>query len=626
MGIRVKDYLNYFRKSQYPALFSKEDIDKLKNVERLYGDIETQETILEVCLSEEVTGCDYSIRKDVSSLQVTEYWYELDGKGCGEEDIPACYFIDASNVLTGKDNSEFYNNVLVKLTGRERVERLRDMLEICVAKLEGKCDRLFQLGSMNGRMELDRIRLFTEDMTREDIIIYLKELSWQGDTQKLDEFLAKWEDYSDKKKFILDFDILENGISKKIGINFGTTSKKSKVVKEFLEALENVSLCTRDKKEDVLKFINRFPSHTPFIQNDISHFKIPFMESKPLKAKAYLRQGSVCYCADFRAYDTPVIMNLELTTRCPLHCPQCYCELLGGKDMEFDTALYWLKEASKNNVKTINLSGGETIIYPDLEKLIKVSSDFGMETNIALSGFGVDKEKLERLIESGVSEICISLNGSTKEINKKTRDGYELAINTLQILKNMNYKKTYINWVMHSNNASDFKEMIKLAEKYNVCGLVVMVFKPDAKNQRKSVPSVVQIYEIAKCIKEYKGIVNIEVEECFSQLKAVLGKRFFTNLNQGISKGCGAGRDGISVSVDGKLTPCRHLEIKEDFDTIRQYWENSNVLKQIRQIEDNKKEPCNSCTYKNYCLPCVAVNWKMNKEIYMGEDGCAIGK
>jgi pyrroloquinoline quinone biosynthesis protein E len=179
---------------------------------------------------------------------------------------------------------------------------------------------------------------------------------------------------------------------------------------------------------------------------------------------------------------------------------------------------------------------------------------------------------------------------------------------------------------MHSNNADDFENMIQLAERYHVACIAVMVFKPDATHQRPSIPSAEQIYKVAKLIKEYKGNVKIEAEECFSQMRAILGKRFFVNLNCGVSRGCGAGRDSISISVDGKITPCRHLEIKEEFRSIREYWYNSEIVRQLRQVEDRMKKPCGECHYNRNCLPCMAVNWKMNGEIYMGDESCTLYK
>ncbi len=625
MAVKVGEYLDYLRQAEYPHLFSDEDMKKLENVEKTYGGMETEETILEVCLSAEETGCDYSIRIDKDSDTVSEYWYELDSAACEMENIPECYFLDAGNVKTGEDNSHFYDTQLIKLTGGEVLERLKPMLENCVNNLKGKCDRLFQLGYMAGRNDLNRIRLFTDDMTRESLIFYLEEMDWQGNVDALNAFLISMENHSDKKKFILDFDIAENEISKKIGINFGTADKRTDTVKKLLELFCETGLCREQKKEDVLKFISRFPAHTPFIQNDISHFKIPFMDDEPLMAKAYLRQGSVMRHIHFKAYDTPVLMNLELTSKCPLRCPQCYCDLSKGEDLEESRAVYWLHEAKKNNIKTVNLSGGETLIYPHLDRLIKTGSDLGMEMNIAISGYGATKERLKPLIESGVSYICVSLNGSTGEINSYSRDGYDLAVNALKVLKKMEYPKTCINWVMHSNNADDFMNMIRLAESYKVSTLVVMVFKPDSHSERPSVPTGKQIFSVAEQIKSYKGELKIEVEECFSQMRAVLGKRFFTNYNVGIAKGCGAGRDGISISVDGKITPCRHLEIKEEFASIKEYWEKSETLKHLRAAEDNMESPCTECDYRRNCLPCMAVNWKLKGKISMGEESCTIG-
>lgn len=327
-----------------------------------------------------------------------------------------------------------------------------------------------------------------------------------------------------------------------------------------------------------------------------------------------------------RAYSSPDQINLELTTRCPLRCPQCYCELSGGKDMPPDTALYWLEEAARNHVSTVNLSGGETMLYPDLEKLVETCSRLGMESNIAISGYGASRERLRRLIDCGVSRIFVSLNGSTEEINSLSRDGYELAVDALRTLQEMHYGKTFINWVMHSHNTADFPNLIRLAETYGAAAVAVMVFKPDAAYQRKSMPCPEQIRWMAELIRKYQGPIEIVVESCFSQLRALLGDSYFVNPNRGIAKGCGAGRDGISVSVDGRLTPCRHLPIEESFETIREYWESSDVLRQLREVENAMEEPCRSCRYHRFCLPCMAVSWKMKGKLCMGEESCGLWK
>jgi pyrroloquinoline quinone biosynthesis protein E len=323
-------------------------------------------------------------------------------------------------------------------------------------------------------------------------------------------------------------------------------------------------------------------------------------------------------------------MNLELTTRCPFRCPQCYCSLEGGKDLDYNTALHWIQEAAQNKIHTVNLSGGETLIYPHLPELIRACKDAGMEANIAVSGYGITKEVLEKLIACGTYDICISLNGSTREINDLSRQGYDEAIHTLRLLQELKYPNVCINWVMQKTNAADFPAMIDLAKQYAVKELVVMGYKPTASGSMEEAPTLDQIHQVVAQVKAHQKEkagedtrpLQIEIDPCYSLMKALVAKRFFTNLNTGITRGCGAGRDGISVNVDGKLTPCRHLEMPEEYDTIRSYWHNSQILQTLRQVEDHPEKPCTDCNLQHNCLHCLAVNQVLKGRIYMGDTTC----
>lgn len=321
----------------------------------------------------------------------------------------------------------------------------------------------------------------------------------------------------------------------------------------------------------------------------------------------------------------PRAMNFELTTACPLNCPQCYCTLEGGKHIELDHAKRILAEASGLGVKNIHLSGGETLCYPHLYELISAAKHYGINADVAISGYKFNDEVFNKLVESGVSGIYVSLNGSTEEINKLTREGYKLAIEALSVLKKGDYEKSYINWVMHSNNANDFANVLEIAEKYCIRNLVVLSFKPDSSHQLKSYPSGKQIREIANFIKNYRGPVQIMVETCFSPLLAVIkDTKLFGNLNTGVYKGCGAGRWSLNVNVDGFFSPCRHLDLFENFDSINEYWEKSKVLEKLREIEKDVRKPCSDCRYSPYCRHCQAINSKLHSDLYIGHELCEL--
>ena len=323
----------------------------------------------------------------------------------------------------------------------------------------------------------------------------------------------------------------------------------------------------------------------------------------------------------------PTLLNLELTTRCPLRCPQCYCDLDKGKDLSLDRALEVLRQAAEMGVSSINLSGGETVLYPHLNELLDECSRLGLSANVALSGYGVDINSLEQMIDRGVCEIYVSLNGSTEEISRKTRDGHDLAINALELLCERGYEHTAVNWVAHRSNISDFSNVVNLCEKLGVKKLTVIALKPDSAYSMESMPTHQQtldfVEDIKRLQKEPRKLI-IEVERCYSPLLALLGQKFLFNSNVGISKGCGAGRDGACLNVDGLFTPCRHLDFADDFHTLDEYWHKSEVLSKLRTVENMPEEPCDKCRFRAYCLSCLAVNAKLHNRIVKANKNCTL--
>ena len=328
----------------------------------------------------------------------------------------------------------------------------------------------------------------------------------------------------------------------------------------------------------------------------------------------------------------PLQMNLELTGECPLHCPQCYVEADPARCMPPETALHHIAEAATYGVRAVNLSGGETLCYPDLEELIRACASYGLVSAAALSGALAGEAAIRGLLDAGVSQIYISLNGSTGEINRKTRDGYEAAVRALGILRSLREKgiltaQTGINWVMHRTNAEDFPAMIRLAEEYRVDQLVVMGLKPDASGRLHGFPSREQMTAAARQIRSYGGPLEIDVESCFSPLRALLGESLFMgNLNRGIARGCGAGRDGFSVDASGAYTPCRHILLPERYPSLDAYWNDSAVLHKLRSAEDHRCPPCSGCRLQAYCLPCMEIGEKLGGSLLAGFPGCPLAE
>ncbi|MDR0886986.1 MAG: isopentenyl-diphosphate Delta-isomerase, partial [Clostridiales Family XIII bacterium] len=619
----ISKYIEYLLNTLSSELFDNSCRLGWLNIANEFADIQSKETIAEVILSNDSKTCDYSIRVDTDYEKVREYWLELDHDQCQEVPIIPCYFIDASHVVSGENNAWVYTDALPHFLSEPVIAQLKPKLDTCINALP-RGSNLFQLGVMSGRGEKS-IRVFTDRLYPDEVLNYLHNVGWAGNFATLQDLLRQIAPFTEDGQFLLDFDVFEYSISEKLGINFGITNTIKKVTL-FLDHLIETGLCTPNKKRGVLHWLEAPPNATPYIQNDISHYKIPFIDGQAMSAKAYLRQGTDYYQRPQPIqYHRPALMNLELTSRCPLRCPQCYCNLESGRDMPKETALYWIKQAAEEGVDTINLSGGETMCYPYLYDIVSEAAKHIREVNIAISGAAFTEQSLQKLTDAGVTSIYVSLNGSSEEINVKSRDGYALAIQALALLQDAKFPHIGINWVMHRNNAEDFINLITLAERYNVHEITILSFKPDAQGNLTTMPTREQMDDISKFIRSYKGPIMIVVEECFSQLRAVNGKRFLANLNTGIERGCGAGRDGFSVAIDGSLTPCRHLYNQtEKFDTIASYWEQSPILQKLRSLVPDPHSSCGVCQYKKNCLPCIAVSESLEDTLSMDGNHCPI--
>lgn len=311
--------------------------------------------------------------------------------------------------------------------------------------------------------------------------------------------------------------------------------------------------------------------------------------------------------APYRSLVAPEIMNLELTNRCPLRCPQCYCPLDHGNELPLSDALAAIDEAAELAVPFLFLSGGETLLYPHLDRLLQAISQRGLHSSISISGWGFTPDRLKALKTVGVGSIYISLNGSTKAINCLSRDGFEMALQALELLRQDSEVPTYINWVAREDNAADFPQMMALATHYKVDGIVMLASKPDAQGQIASPLQEATSVELAHFVRTYRKTINllpIIVEPCFSPMRAFLGHSFFMNQNRGIRRGCSAGRTGVSLDARGFWNPCRHLISPEKYSSLKSYWQNSQALCQLRHQEETRHPQCFSCLFYNHCLPC----------------------
>ena len=138
-------------------------------------------------------------------------------------------------------------------------------------------------------------------------------------------------------------------------------------------------------------------------------------------------------------------VSIEPTTACNLKCPQCpsglrqFSRPTGNlKTITNDKILDGLGE----NLQYINYYfQGEPFINPDFLSLVKSARARGIYVLTSTNAHFISKETAERVVDSGLSEVIISIDGTTQETYEDYRIKGKLAKvlqGTKQLIKSRN--------------------------------------------------------------------------------------------------------------------------------------------------------------------------------------------
>ena len=86
----------------------------------------------------------------------------------------------------------------------------------------------------------------------------------------------------------------------------------------------------------------------------------------------------------------------NITSRCNEICKFCY-RILTDSENDFGKNKKILEVLAKLSVDKISWTGGETLLYPNLIELLKISKSYGIINNLLTNGKLLSKEKILEL-------------------------------------------------------------------------------------------------------------------------------------------------------------------------------------------------------------------------------------
>ncbi|MEO9532165.1 MAG: radical SAM/SPASM domain-containing protein [Crocinitomicaceae bacterium] len=179
-------------------------------------------------------------------------------------------------------------------------------------------------------------------------------------------------------------------------------------------------------------------------------------------------------------WGTPIAVSIEPTTACNLRCPQCpsglrqFTRPTGNLKTGTNTRI--LDELGKNLQYINYYFQGEPFINPDFLSVVKEARRRDIYVLTSTNAHFISKDSAKKVVESGLSELIISIDGTTQETYQDYRIEGELA-KVIEGTKNMvtakkeagsNFPILTFQFLVTKKNEHQIEELHTLAKKIEV--------------------------------------------------------------------------------------------------------------------------------------------------------------
>lgn len=254
----------------------------------------------------------------------------------------------------------------------------------------------------------------------------------------------------------------------------------------------------------------------------------------------------------------PKKLVLEISTSCNLRCRHCFRNAFGIEPRHAPMSLVEsvAEQCSRIGIERVMLSGwGEPTTHPRFLDIVWALRERGIEVAVNTNGTTLAKYARE-LVEAGVSEIVVSLDGFSEESYAAMR-GYpiERVLEGLEVLaserssRSARRPRLVIHFVATRQNVRDLAQFPEFARRYAVSRLEVSHLIPlDPSMERE-----MACFSDHKCVEELERIGREISKYMFSHYFEVQLPRN----RPSVERRCPYARElATFVTVDGYVAPC----------------------------------------------------------------------
>jgi MoaA/NifB/PqqE/SkfB family radical SAM enzyme len=283
---------------------------------------------------------------------------------------------------------------------------------------------------------------------------------------------------------------------------------------------------------------------------------------------------------------TPLFCKIELTYKCNFNCKHCYIKNCNSDFINFKDLKRILYDLKSIGVLFIFLTGGEPMLHPKINEILKLCDEHGFITVLQTNASLITENHIKFFRKLNHFKIGISYHSDDSEefdYFTQTPGSFFKITNVIEKLKNSDLDY----FLKIPVTIFNYKKIVAIAKKFEEENIKIELntqILPDIAD--KDEIEYLQPDKLDYLIPLYKS-----------------GLLLFTKTQ------CSACKDKLWINPSGEVFPCelyRHSIGNVFEENIKTLWYSDKALKILNSSIYQEIELCNNCEIKCFCNKCLA--------------------